>query len=109
MFKETEHGLLYMDTSLKQEVALVNTVADSKAKYTNCDYSCALMACNIQRIIGCPSTQAFIKIVNNNQLPNCPITSRNTILAKKVFGLDVGSLKGKTVQHTADRVDLQIF
>ena len=109
VFKESEHGLFYMDTSTKQEVTLVNTVADNKAKYTSRDYSCALMARNIQKIIGRPSTQAFIKIVNNNQLPNCPITSRNIMVTEKIFGPDVGSLKGKTVRHTSDRVDLQIF
>ena len=101
--------MFYMDASLKQEVTLVNTVADNKAKYTSCDYSCALMARNIQMIIGRPSTQAFIKIVNNTKLPNCPITSRNIMVAEKIFGPDVGSLKGKTVRHTADRVDLKIF
>ena len=109
MFKESEHGLFYMDTSLKQEVTLVNTVADNKAKYTSCNYSRALMVHNIQKIIGRPSTQAFIKIVNNNQLPNCPIKSCDIMVAEKIFGPDVGSLKGKTVQHTADRVDPQIF
>ena len=56
VFKESEHGLFYMDASLKQEVTLVNTVADNKATYTNCDYSHALMAPNIQKIIGRPST-----------------------------------------------------
>jgi hypothetical protein len=41
-----------------------------------------------------------MKLVDNNLIPNCPITRRAEILAAEaIFGLNVNSLKGKTIRH----------
>eukprot|EP00978_Attheya_sp_CCMP212_P019214 scaffold53573_cov35-Attheya_sp.AAC.1 len=77
-------------------VTLVNAVKDNSSNYTSRDYSCALLACKIQHIIGRPSsTRTFMHIVEKNLLPNCPITKRDIVSAKAILGPDVGSLKGK--------------
>jgi hypothetical protein len=47
----------------------------------------------------------FIRIVTNNLLPNCPVTKRDIISAEYIFGPDLGSLKGKTVQRAPLQVD----
>jgi hypothetical protein len=39
--------------------------------------------------------QTFLAIANNNQLPNCPISQCNIIVAKDIFGPN-----GKTTQST---------
>ena len=57
-------------------------------------------------MIGRPSTRDFIKIVDNNLLPNCPITSRDIRNAEIIFGPDVGTLKGKTVRRTGEQVEV---
>lgn len=75
-------------TSLQQAV-LVNTE----------DYLMAGCARELQIKIGCPSTKQFICIVTSNQLPNCPVTRADIIVAEHIFGPDIGSLKGKMVRH----------
>jgi hypothetical protein len=86
-------------------VALVNTVSENQSQYTNRDYNRAVLARNIQKMIGRPSTRAFIKIVDGNLLPNCPITRQDIVAAEKIVGKDVGSLKGKTVRSAPTRVE----
>jgi hypothetical protein len=80
-------------------MALVNTVEHNKSSYNNRDYSLAVLARKIQRLIGRPSTCQYQSIVDNNMLPNCPIDRRDIKAAKDIFGPDVGSLKGKTVRR----------
>jgi hypothetical protein len=86
-----------MDTT-NTGTLLVNTVQHNESNYTNRDYSCAVLARKIQKIIGRPSTCSYIKIVDNNLLSNCPVTCHDILIAEAIFGPDVGSLKGKTVR-----------
>jgi hypothetical protein len=65
----------------------------------------ASLARQIQKNIGRPTTKSFIKIVNNNLLPKCPVTQQDIIAAEHIFGPDIGSLKGKTVHHHGDTVE----
>jgi hypothetical protein len=73
-------------------------VEGNKSKYTNPDYSRAVLARKTQQMIGRPSTRSNIAIVENNLLPNCPITCRDIAMAKDIFGPELGLLKGKTVR-----------
>jgi hypothetical protein len=102
VFKGSPRGLYYSDTNSHETGALfVNTVEGNMTRYTNRDYSHAVLARKTQKMIGRPSTRAFIAIVKNNLLPNCPITRRDIAMAEDIFGPDVGSLKGKTVRGAA--------
>jgi hypothetical protein len=103
-FQQSLPGLFYMDTAARG-MLLVNTVAENKAKYTNCDYAKAELARQIQKCIGRPSTRAFIKIVEQKLLPNCPVTRDDILAAEHIFGPDVGSSKGKTVHQAPERVN----
>ena len=111
-FKESSRGLYYHDTSIAvTEVArtgsvLVTTVADNASNYTHTNYSRALLARKTQQIIGRPSVRDYIRYVENNLIPNCPITRQDILTAEHIFGPDVGSLKGKTSRRQPRGVGL---
>jgi hypothetical protein len=104
VFRESPRGLYYMDAKHHGGELLVTTVADKRSKYTNREYSQAVLARKLQRMIGRPGTQQFLRIVENNLLPNCPITRSDILAAEDIFGPDVGSLKGKTVRRAGETV-----
>jgi hypothetical protein len=62
------------------------------------------LARKLQLTIGRPSTADFLHIIQNNILPNCPITRSDIITVDDIFGPDVGSLKGKTTRSTPHKV-----
>ena len=112
IFKEAELGLHYLDTSSPNDemhddghMLVVNTVRDNKSKYTNNDYMRALRARELQIKIGRPSTRDYIKIVEGNSLPNCPVTRADILAAEHIFGPDIGALKGKTTRRRPPIVD----
>ena len=80
---------------------LVHTVDNKKSKYTSHLYS---QAHKIQNMIGHPSTQDFLKIMERHLLPNCPITQANILAVEDIFGPNVDLLKGKMLQCTAAHV-----
>ena len=88
-------------------VALINTVADNRSSYTNCEYSRAmLLARKIQIMIGRPaSTHTLMKIDDNNLLSNCPNNRSNIAAAENIFGPDLRSLEGKTIYQAATWVE----
>jgi hypothetical protein len=65
-----------------------------------------VLARNIQKLIGRPTSAEFAKIVGLNLIPNCPVTREDIINADKIFGPDVGSLKGKTVRRHTEHVEV---
>jgi len=46
----------------------------------------------------------FIKYVERNMIPNCPITKAKIIHAEGIFGMNVGSLKDKKIRKKTSRV-----
>jgi hypothetical protein len=57
--------------------------------------SCSRNGKKIQNMIGRPSTKSYI---------NCPITENDVRNAEVIFGPNLGSLEGKTVQQTPEQV-----
>ena len=108
VFKELEGGLYYLDTTCseqgqghkhgQQHVFTVNTVRDNIRNFTNNDYLWAVGARQLQVTVGCPSDKDFIRILKVSSLPNCPVTPWDVAIANKLFGPDVGALKGKTTR-----------
>ena len=102
VFQESEGRIHYLDTTCPQykqkyqgHAFAVNTVRDNKRNVTNNDYLRALRARELQVMVGRPSDIDLIKILRTSSLPNCPVTRRDVIFANKLFGPDVGALKGK--------------
>ena len=114
IFQQSSRGLYFLDTSLTpqpvngtKDTVLVTTVADNASNFSNADYSQAVLARKLQKIIGRPTTRAFIYFIENNLLPNCPVNRRDVLRADQIFGPDIGSLKGKTVRRQPPRVEVE--
>ena len=114
VFQQSSRGLYYLDTSLTPQpvsgansTVLVATVADNANNFSNADYAQAVLAQKIQKIIGRPTTRAFIHFIENNLLPNCPVNCRDVLRAEQIFGPDIGALKGKTVRQQPPRVEVE--
>ena len=76
---------------------LVTTVAGKKANYSNLDVRRATAARRLQEIIGYPSTAAYLKMIDNNAIKNCPVTRRDITMANDIFGANPNEVKGKMV------------
>jgi hypothetical protein len=50
-------------------------------------------------VLGTPSLQDFKTIFMPNQIRNLPVTVDNVSIAEKIFGPDIGALKGKMTQR----------
>ncbi len=75
-----------------------------KSEYTVREYKQAELARHLKNVIGRPSTRDFVKIVESNLLPNCPVTTRDITTADDIFGPNIVSLKGKTVRRKGEHV-----
>jgi hypothetical protein len=89
-FVKTAHGLYCFDTATrnttKHGTILVTMVADNKSKYPVCMYHQALLVQKLQMMIGYPSTRDFLKIVEQNLIPNCPFGRADIIAAEDILG-----------------------
>ena len=78
-FREATQRLYYFDTEERHEdsTMLITTVDENKSKFSAYDFSRAKLAWSIQRRIGRPNTRDFIHYVENNLIPNCPVTTQD--------------------------------
>ena len=84
----------------------VNESIDDSYAEDSVDNYDARIAQSIQVIIGCPSTKDYIRLIENNMMPNCPITKADIMYAEDILGPNLGSLKGKTTRTKPSKVVL---
>ena len=60
----------------------------------------------IQKAIGHPGLNDFLKIVESNLLVNFPIVKQDILAAEDIFGPDLGGLKGKAVRERSKQVKI---
>jgi hypothetical protein len=104
IFKESKKGLFYFDTASDENIVLVSTVEKNKTKFTNRDYTRALIARRIQTLVGRPELKEFVEYLDNNRIPNCPIDRNDAIAAYEIFGRELGSMQGKTTRQKVNHV-----
>ena len=83
---------------------MMNTVDNNKDKYTRRVIQRAELARRIQIIIGRPGSRQFAEIIDNNLLPNSPITRADINAADDILGRNLGYLKGKTTARANKHV-----
>jgi hypothetical protein len=60
-----------------------------------------VLAQNIQNIIMFPGVWAYTKIADSQLIANCPIGRADIAAAERIFGPNLGALKGKTTKQTS--------
>jgi hypothetical protein len=82
------------------KVLHVQTVRSNYEGHTKRDVLQAKEAQRAQAMIGNPSKGDFKGMVSGNLIKNCPVTMTDITNARKIFGPDLASIRGKTVQWT---------
>jgi len=90
------------------DVVLGTTVEDKINTYTVREYLNAKKSCELQNIIGRPSTNDLINYIDKNMIPNFSVTRQDILRAKDIFGLNIILLKGKTTHTTQEAVEINI-
>ncbi|MGL6132320.1 MAG: hypothetical protein ACRCZ9_11980, partial [Fusobacteriaceae bacterium] len=107
VFKMHNSGLHYYDPS-KEEFAFINTVHDNKLPFTKRQLKNAEKAKELYASLAYPSDADYKWILKTNQIKNCPVSMEDAEVAKKVWGQNVASLKGKTTRKTPTHVNTDI-
>jgi len=119
VFRPSKKGLFFSDVKDNSGHVIVNTVVKNNLNiplrsilmlYVHVkEYSDAVHAHSLQDIIGRPTTADFIKYVENKMIPKCQITKGDILLAKDIFGMDIGSLLGKTTHRKTKQISTTII
>ena len=96
-FERSPSGLYYHAPE-NRSIMMLNTIDDNKKKYSNRQYSRALVARELYTKIGCPSINDFKQLVKNCLINNCPVTIEDIKICEDIFGPNVYNLKGKTTR-----------
>jgi hypothetical protein len=83
------------DKYLKKQSHLINMVKKNRVGYTQRQFKQAKRAQELYHIIGMPTIESFKKLIKMNAIKNCPVTTEDVNNAKKIFGADMSSLRGK--------------
>lgn len=78
----------------------LTTVEENKTFYTQRQFERAKRARELYHALGTPSLNDFKAIIRMNAISNNPVTSEDIKCAEKIFGPDIGGLKGKTTRRT---------
>lgn len=109
LFKESKNVLYYYDTDMKNnEKVLVNTVDYKKSLYSHRQVARPDASRKIQNIRGRPSEGQYRNIILHNFLPNFQVMTDNIRRAEDMYGTNVGSLKGKTIQTTPSSIHTEL-
>ena len=107
----TKEGGKHLTTSRKlnserrENVIMINTVQGIKEGFTKKEIKAAELAQRIYILLGRPSYRDFGNIVKWQLLKNCPISFQDVKNAWKMFGEDLGSIRGKTTRRKPLKVD----
>ena len=76
-------------------IAFAQTVEENKLFYTPRELDRAKKARDLLAALGSPSIADLKTAIAMNAIANLPITTADVQLAEKIFGKDIGTLKGK--------------
>jgi hypothetical protein len=80
----------------RTDFGLINMVSENQAAFTDCQFQRAKKARELYHALGTPSMADFKAIICMNAIKNNPGSLDDINTAEKIFGTDIGQLKGKT-------------
>jgi hypothetical protein len=120
-FKKTSEGLYayklsdnYLEevAATKTKVAkqmYVTTVKDNMEGFSKKQVENAKRARKLYHSVGCPGVENLKTMLRMNSIQDCPVTAEDVNNAERMFGKDIGALKGKTTRQAPPRVTEQLI
>jgi hypothetical protein len=98
-------------TTVDNQAQFLETVDENKKFYTKCQFEQAKRARKLLYSLGYPSINDMKAIIWMNAIKNNPVTTEDVNIAKKIFGPDIATLKGKTTRRAPipiieDRIEI---
>ena len=84
---------------VSKKVSFAQTVEENKMFHTPREIKKAKMARDLLAALGTPSIADLKKIISMNAISNLPVKTEDIDLAERIFGPDIGTLKGKTTRQ----------
>ena len=92
----------------QRDYLFIQTVSKNKLLFSDEDISRAEHARKLYITLGRPSFKSFRWMLLHNRIKNTDLTSRDADNAEKIFGPDIGTLRGKTVRRKPKQVNIPI-
>lgn len=86
------------------ETVAVTTVAENKSLFSAREVADAEKARRLFIVACRPSWADFLSTLSRHSIAGCPVTARDAQNALKIYGQDLGVLKGRTVREVPERV-----
>jgi len=77
---------------------MVTSVAENSHAFTHRQFENAKRARRLYQIMGRPTVENLKALIRMNAIKDCPVTVEDVDIAEKIFGPDIGTLKGKSVR-----------
>ena len=109
-FKENEDGIYAINMTNKEKIKIenkvshVNSIADNLKHFSYKQQTQAKRARELYHILGMPLMRYLKNIIKMNLIKNYPVTEEDIDIATKIYGPEIGVLKGKTVRKKYPQV-----
>jgi hypothetical protein len=74
---------------------LIASVKENRKNYTERQFKDAKKARDLAHVLGCPTIENLKLLLRQKLIKNCEVTTDDVNIAEKIFGPDVGAIKGK--------------
>ena len=91
--------ILIDDNEVRLHHQFVTTLDENKTFYTSRQFDRAKRARDLYHSLRTPTVSDFKAIIRINAIKDNPVTTEDIELAEKIFGPDIGTLKGKTTRR----------
>ena len=104
-------GKLYvynpLEAKASSEVVLIQTVSENEKTYTKRELEYANKAKDLYIKLARPGLNDFIRLVRDGKVLNCPVTVADIHRWIAIYGVEEGTLKGRSVRKRPDAVVIE--